>query len=98
MAGKISKNKKQTKTAERGTARKQRAGTNPFCNIRDHFDPFDGALGSYKLLGTLRTGIILHARHACVPRFISQLFIKGQRRSQSVIAQLPLECFVVTSQ
>ena len=55
MAGKISKNKKQTKTtdAERATKRKARVGANSFCNLCDHSDPFDGAFSSYKLLSKI---------------------------------------------
>ena len=52
MAGKISKNKKQTKPTESRARNKAKSkfGANSFCDIRDHSDPFDGSLGSYKLL------------------------------------------------
>ena len=60
MTGKISKTKKTNKT-RRKDLKPNRA--NYICGVRDHFDPFDGTLSSYKLLSAFCVGIISPARH-----------------------------------
>lgn len=58
-----------------------------FYHIRDHFDPFDGALRGFKILSGIRTDIISPARQHAALYFVTVYWtghvrqITGNRRT-----------------
>jgi hypothetical protein len=48
------KNIKSKKTNKDRRQQPKKIGANPVCVVRDHSDPFDGTLGSYKILNDAR--------------------------------------------
>ena len=71
------KNFEKQKTIKTRREWKQKAGPNPFCDIRDHFDPFDGALSSHKFLAAFRIDVPVRAAIGCRVLFRPSLDPKG---------------------
>jgi hypothetical protein len=68
------KNFKKQKTNQDRRKHLEQSGANHVRSVRDHFDPFDGAIGSYKLLSASRVITTSPARHSSTSRVLFRIF------------------------